>query len=271
MSLILKTIILGIVQGLTEFLPISSTGHLIILEEYLPLPTEEFRKAFLVFVQLGSILAVLAYFRNKLFPSSAFKDKASFKPIFLLWCKVIIGVLPVLLLGYLFGKCIQENLYGVWTVAVSLFIGGLVLLFIEGKNLPSHYDSVSTLPYSKALGIGIFQCIAMIPGVSRSASTIIGGRILGTSRPLAVEYSFLLSIPTMFAASAYSLLKNGMHLTGAEWIATAVGFLTSFIVSWVVIAFLLSYIRKKDFRIFGWYRIALAIVLIAWKLWIAQN
>ena len=266
MSLVFKTIILGIIQGLTEFLPISSTGHLIIVEEYLDLPSEEFKKAFFVIVQLGSILAVLVYFWKKLFPAIAFKDKAHFKDFCRMWLKVAVGVLPVMLLGYLFGKAIQEYLYGIWTVAIALFLGGLVLLILEGRKLPMLHNELETFPFSKALGVGLFQCIALIPGVSRSASTIIGGLLLGASRTLAVEYSFFLSIPTMFAASAYSLLKSGAHLTRTEWTATAVGFVTAFFVSWAVIAFLMSYIRRKDFRIFGWYRIFLALLLITWKL-----
>ena len=266
MSLIFKTILLGIIQGLTEFLPISSTGHMIIVEEYLDLPSEEFKKAFLVIVQLGSILAVLVYFWKKLFPAAAFKDKRHFNALFRLWLKVAVGVLPVMLLGYLFGKAIQEHLYGIWTVAIALFIGGLVLLILEGRKLPQHHNELEGFPFSKALGVGLFQCIALIPGVSRSASTIIGGLLLGASRTLAVEYSFFLSIPTMFAASAYSLLKSHAHLTNEEWTATAAGFITAFFVSWAVIAFLMSYIRRKDFRIFGWYRIGLALLLIAWKL-----
>lgn len=266
MSLIFKTIFLGILQGLTEFLPISSTGHMIIVEEYLPLPTEEFKKAFFVIVQLGSILAVLVYFWKKLFPAAAFKEKVHFNEFCRLWLKVAVGVLPVMLLGYLFGKAIQEHLYGVWTVAIALLLGGVVLLVLEGRKLPMLHNELESFPFAKAIGVGLFQCIALIPGVSRSASTIIGGLLLGASRTLAVEYSFFLSIPTMFAASAYSLLKSGAHLTRDEWTATAVGFVTAFLVSWAVIAFLMSYIRKKDFRIFGWYRIFLALLLIAWKL-----
>ena len=266
MSLILKTIFLGIIQGLTEFLPISSTGHMIIVEEYLPLPTEEFKQAFFVIVQLGSILAVLVYFWKKLFPAAAFKGKAHFNAFCRLWLKVAVGVLPVMLLGYLFGKAIQEHLYGIWTVAIALLLGGVVLLMLEGRKLPLYHNELESFPFAKALGIGLFQCIALIPGVSRSASTIIGGLLLGASRTLAVEYSFFLSIPTMFAASAYSLMKSGAHLTGDEWTATIVGFATAFLVSWAVIAFLMTYIRKKDFRIFGWYRIFLALLLIVWKL-----
>ncbi|MBR4675635.1 MAG: undecaprenyl-diphosphate phosphatase [Victivallales bacterium] len=266
MSLIFKTILLGIIQGLTEFLPISSTGHMIIVEEYLPLPTEEFKKAFFVIVQLGSILAVLVYFWKKLFPAAAFKEKVHFNAFCRLWLKVAVGVLPVMILGYLFGKTIQEHLYGIWTVAIALLLGGVILLVLEGRKLPLHHNDLESFPFAKAIGVGLFQCIALIPGVSRSASTIIGGLLLGASRTLAVEYSFFLSIPTMFAASAYSLLKSGAHLTRNEWTATAVGFVTAFLVSWAVIAFLMSYIRKKDFRIFGWYRIFLALLLIAWKL-----
>lgn len=263
MHLVLKSVILGVIQGLTEFLPISSTGHMIIVDEYLHLPAG-FRETFLVVVQLGSILSVLVYFWKRFLIKEALSGKLGFMRFLWFWLKICAGVLPALVVGGLFGSMIKEKLYSVITVSIALFIGGILLLFLESiKRIPK-YHSIELLPWSKAICIGIAQCLAMIPGVSRSAATIIGALALGTSKELAVEYSFFLAIPTMFAASAYSLLKEGSAMSSGEWIATAAGFVTAFAVALGVIALFMSYIRKKDFKIFGWYRIALAIVLLIW-------
>ena len=168
--------------------------------------------------------------------------------------------------GYLLGEFIQSTLYSVWMVALALLLGGIALLILEGRKRPIKAETMASLTYLQAVSIGLVQCIAMIPGISRSASTIIGALFVGCSRGLAVEYSFFLAIPTMLAASCYSLLKKGAALSGPEWGGTAVGFLTAFLVSWWVIAFLMGYIRRRNFRAFGWYRIALAGVLILWQL-----
>lgn len=263
MELVWKSIVLGIVQGLTEFLPISSTGHMIIVDEYLKLP-EAFRAMFLVVVQLGSILSVLVYFRRSLLPVEALKDSSKRDGVFRLWMKVVAGVFPALLIGGLFGSTIKRHLYSTQCVAIALFLGGILLIVMERRKREASYDDIDALPWLCVLGIGLAQCVAMIPGVSRSAATIIGALCLGCSRKVAVEYSFYLAIPTMFAASAYSLLKEGSALTAGEWIATGVGFLTAFVVALGVIAFLMSYIRRKDFQIFGWYRIVLSVVLLVW-------
>ena len=263
MNLILKSIILGIVQGLTEFLPISSTGHMIIVDEYLKLP-EGFRETFLVVVQLGSILSVIVYFWNRMLVKEALSGKEGFMEFLMLWLKVAAGVLPAIVVGGLAGSAIKRHLYGTVPVAIALFIGGIVLIAIEKANLRKSHGSIKELPWSKAVGIGFVQCLAMIPGVSRSGATIVGALCMGATRELAVEYSFFLAIPTMFAATAYSILKEGLSMTGAQWAATGAGFVTAFVVALAVIAFLMSYIRKRDFKLFGWYRIALAIVLLAW-------
>lgn len=263
LALIVKSVILGIVQGLTEFLPISSTGHMIIVDEYLRLP-EDFSKMFLVVVQLGSILSVVVYFWNTLLPKEALHDIAVRKRMFLLWMKVLAGVLPALVIGGLFGSAIKQHLYSVQCVAIALFIGGILLIVMERRKHEAKLTDTAGMPWTTAIGIGLAQCVAMIPGVSRSAATIIGALCLGASRKVAVEYSFFLAIPTMFAASAYSVMKEGMGMTAAQWIATAAGFVTAFIVALAVIAFLMSYIRRRDFQLFGWYRIVLAVVLLVW-------
>lgn len=257
----LYALILGIVQGITEFLPISSTGHMIVVDEFIKLEPE-FKDMFFVVVQLGSIFAVLFYFHKKLFPLQALRDAEVRKSTFLLWCKAAVGVIPAIIIGGLFGSRIQHLLYNTLTVAIALIVGGVALLWIEAIKRPVVVSSTDELSFRRAFLIGIVQCLAMIPGTSRSASTILGSLMLGTSRQVAVEYSFFLAIPTMFAASAYSLLKHGAALTQQQWIATAVGFVAAFFVAWAVIAFFMNYIRRKDFKLFGWYRIVLGIILI---------
>ena len=204
----LKALILGIVQGITEFLPVSSTGHMIIVDEFIKLEPA-FKEMFFVVVQLGSIFAVLVYFHKKLFPLGAVHDAALRKSTFLLWCKAAAGVLPAIVIGGLFGSRIQHALYNTVTVASALIIGGIALLWIESVKRRVTVRTTDNLSFGKALAIGLIQCLAMIPGTSRSAATILGSLLLGTSREVAVEYSFFLAIPTMFAASAYSLYKDG--------------------------------------------------------------
>lgn len=257
----LKALILGIVQGITEFLPVSSTGHMIIVDEFIKLEPA-FKEMFFVVVQLGSIFAVLVYFHKKLFPLGAVHDVALRKSTFLLWCKAAAGVLPAIVIGGLFGSRIQHALYNTVTVASALIIGGIALLWIESVKRRVTVRTTDNLSFGKALAIGLIQCLAMIPGTSRSAATILGSLLLGTSREVAVEYSFFLAIPTMFAASAYSLYKDGSALTAPQWIATGIGFVTAFFVAWGVIAFFMDYIRRRDFKLFGWYRIVLGIILL---------
>ncbi|MGE4563537.1 MAG: undecaprenyl-diphosphate phosphatase [Victivallaceae bacterium] len=261
MLMYIQAIILGIVEGVTEFLPISSTGHMIIVDTFIHFD-KSFREMFLIVIQLGAILSVLIYFRDKLFPLGALRDRAEFRRMFNIWLKAAVGVVPSLIVGGLFGKIIQRALFNVTTVAVALLIGGIALILIERRKCKVVATDMETLSYPRAFMIGCAQCLAMIPGTSRSAATILGGMMLGTSREVAVEYSFFLAIPTMMAASAYSLMKDGAALTRPQWIATGIGFLVSFLVAWGVIAFFMNYIRKRDFKLFGWYRIALGIVLL---------
>ena len=265
MILYWQALIQGIVQGITEFLPVSSTGHMILVNETFLKMDKAFSEMFEVVIQLGSILSVLVHFRRRIFSRALFTfDFRS--PEWRLWFKVLPAVVPALIVGGIFGGVIQEHLYNPVTVATALLLGGIALIFIESPKLapktPRCCD-LENLSYAKAVGIGFVQCIAMIPGVSRSAATIVGGMGFGCSRALAAEFSFFLAIPTMAAASGYSLLKHGTSLDRVQWIALGIGFATAFLVAWGVIAFFMSFIRKHDFRAFGYYRIALGIAVLA--------
>lgn len=264
MLLALQAAFLGIVQGITEFLPISSTGHMIIVDEFIHLD-ESFKKAFFVIVQLGSILAVLVYFHDRLLPRTALTDPQQRRQTIDLWLKAALGVLPAVLVGAVFGSAIKNALYSsTLAVAIALLVGGVVLIIIERRPQTATIATTEQLGYGRVLAIGAIQCLAlMIPGVSRSAATIIGSLLLGASRSCAVEFSFFLAIPTMFAASAYTFYKEGAALNAEEWTAAGVGFLTAFIVSWWVIARLMDFIRRRDLEVFGWYRVILGALLIA--------
>ena len=247
---IIKSIILGVVEGLTEFLPVSSTGHLILLNQWISF-TEPFTQMFDIVIQLGAILAVVVYFWKRFWPISN------------LWLKILAGVIPALILGALFGDVIEEKLFNPYVVATALIIGGLILIFIENKKIKHRFETVKELPWQTAVYIGLFQCLAMIPGTSRAAATIIGAMVLGASRSVAVEFSFFLAIPTMVAASGYSLLKHGAAISSNEIIILAIGFITAFATALAVIKFFMDYIQRHNFKPFGYYRLALgALVLI---------
>ena len=268
---LIKAAILGVVEGVTEFLPISSTGHLIIVNQWISF-NADFTKLFDIVIQLGAILSVVVFFWNRLWPFG--KDKEKNKEIWSIWFKTIVGVLPAIVIGALLANKIEEKLFNPLTVAVMLILGGAVLIWLESRKtgtVPlsnskrglSPFSSVKIMTYRTAVYIGLFQCVAMIPGTSRSAATIIGAMLLGASRVVAAEFSFFLAIPTMVAASAYSLLKYKSHITGAETAILAVGFVVSFIIALAVIRFFMNYIQKHSFKNFGIYRIALgALVLL---------
>ena len=266
-----KSILLGIVQGLTEFLPVSSTGHLVLTGKLLALEEVEssFTSLYHVVIQFSSILAVLIYFRRTLLPVGLFREKEVFQKTFLIWLKAGVGVVPALGIGFLLRNCVEEWQKNPFIVAASLMLGGAVLLFIEDlfrKKTPD--DSIETFSWKKVLGVGFFQCLALVPGVSRSASTIVGGLALGASRRLASEFSFFLAIPTMAAASSYSLLKHGTALTPRQWTALGIGFTVSFFVSWAVIAWLMDFIKRRSFKVFGVYRILLGLAVFAYFLFV---
>ncbi len=260
MDLLLKAIILGVVEGVTEFLPISSTGHLIIVGQVVRF-SGTFAKMFDIVIQLGAILSVIVYFWKRLYPFSPKQSAEEKRAIFGTWKKAILGVLPAIVIGGLLGHRIEEWLFNPLTVTLALFIGGILLLVAERRTRTARITAVNDLSNATVLWIGLFQCLAMIPGTSRAAATIIGAMLLGASRSVAAEYSFFLAIPTMTAASAYSLLKHGASCSPAEWTALGVGFLVSFLVAWGVIAFFMNYIRKHTFDLFAYYRIVLAIVV----------
>lgn len=261
MSNILAAVILGIVEGVTEFLPISSTGHLILVNRLVGF-TGSFANTFDVVIQLGAILSVVVYFWRRINPFSNIKTKQEKSEIWDLWKKTIVGVIPALLIGGTIGKVVEEQLFNPLTVALALVVGGIVLIIIENRDKLNNINSIASLNYKTAFFVGLIQCLAMIPGTSRSAATIIGAMLLGASRSVAAEFSFFLAIPTMLAASAYSLLKINTGLSSAEWQIVAIGFVVSFLVALGVIAAFMSYIRKKDFKPFGYYRIVVGLLVV---------
>lgn len=261
----LKVIILGIVQGITEWLPVSSTGHMILVDEFLQLnQSQAFRSTFFVVIQFGSILAVLMIFFKKLNPFDPSKTTVQKNDTLSLWVKVIIAIIPSGLIGVLFEDKIDELFFNSTTVATALIVYGVIMIMLENRNKKPKVSDFSQLTYKLTLGIGLFQCLALIPGTSRSGSTIIGAVLLGTSRYVATEFSFFLAVPTMLGASALKLLKVGFAFSGFEWLLLATGSLVAFIVSVFAIKFLLDYIKKHDFKVFGYYRIVLGIIVLGY-------
>jgi undecaprenyl-diphosphatase len=259
----IKAIILGVVEGFTEFLPISSTGHLILVNEFISFD-KNYTNLFDIVIQLGAILAVVVYFWKRLWPFT--KDRNKNQEILNIWYKTIIGVLPAIVLGALFASKIEEKLFDPWTVGITLFLGGIIILIVENSKKNPKIESIKDLSFKTAFFIGIIQCLSMIPGTSRSASTIIGAILLGASRVVATEFSFFLAIPTMIAASAWSLLKYKAVLDINQIIVLSVGFVVSFLVALAVIKLFIKYIQKHDFKIFGYYRIVLGVIIIAYFL-----
>ena len=262
---VFKAVILGIVQGITEWLPVSSTGHLILVEEFVKFNlSPAFVSTFFVVIQFGSILAVLAIYFKKLNPFDSSKTRKQKDDTINLWIKVIIAVIPSGILGLLFDDTIDALFFNPTTVAITLIVYGVIMIMLENRNAKPKVNDFSQLTYKLALGIGLFQCLALIPGTSRSGSTIIGAVLLGSSRYIAAEFSFFLAIPTMLGASALKLLKAGTAFSNFEWLVLGVGSLTAFIVSIFAIKFLIDYIKKHDFKVFGYYRIVLGIIVIAY-------
>ncbi len=264
---IIKAIIFGIVEGITEWLPVSSTGHLILLDEFLKLNVSpEFKSMFDVVIQLGAILAVIVLFFHKLNPFAPGKDAAQKKDTWQLWFKVVAAVIPSAVIGLLLDDWMDEHLYNYVVVAIALVAYGIAFLFLEKRDAKFRITSVYDIDYKTAVLIGAFQCLALIPGTSRSGSTILGAILLGVARPAGAEFSFFLAIPTMLGASALKLLKfmlSGVQAGGMEIAVLLVGCAVSFIVSLLVIRGLMEYVRKHSFSVFGVYRIILgAAVLI---------
>jgi len=262
--MILKAILISIVEGITEFLPISSTGHMILVDEFLKLSSNKtFTTAFEVIIQLGAIISVVVYFWKDLWPFAGTPEKQ--KATWNLWLKVMVAVIPAAVLGFLFDDAIDAYLFNPLVVAITLLVYGIALIVLErfnAKKSSFKIDSVSAIPFVLALAIGSFQCLAMIPGTSRSAATIIGAMLLGLSRGAAAEFSFFLAIPTMAGAALLKILKNGLAFSPFEWLVLAIGSVVAFLVAYAVIKFFMDFIRKHDFSVFGYYRIILGIIVL---------
>ena len=282
---ILKSILYGIVEGITEWLPISSTGHMILLEEIMPMNvSKSFWSMFLVVIQLGAILAVVVLYWNKIFPFKKNKEGkyTSVKSIWILWSKILVATIPAAIIGLALDDWIDAHLYNGFVVAIMLILVGVAFIYIENRNkdmCPS-VNSLSALSYKDALIIGLFQVVAavlpgwigffqmlaLIPGTSRSGATIVGGLMIGVSRAVAAEFTFFLAIPVMFGASLLKLVKFGLAFSVLEFFILVIGMVVAFFVSIFVIRFLMSYIKKHDFKVFGWYRIILGIAVIGYFL-----
>lgn len=264
---ILKAILFGVVEGVTEWLPISSTGHMILLNEFVTLDVSpEFWEMFLVVIQLGAILAVVLLFWNKIFPFQFREKPVIRREIFSLWFRILAACVPAAVIGLAFDDVLDALFYNPWCVAVALIVFGIAFIVIENrnKNTSPKITQLSDITYQTAFMIGVFQLIAAVfPGTSRSGATIVGALMIGVSRTVAAEFTFFLAIPVMLGASLLKLVKFGFSFTGEEAVILLTGMASAFLVSMLVIRFLMGYIRKHDFKVFGWYRIVLgALVLL---------
>lgn len=264
----LKVIFLGIVEGVTEWLPISSTGHMLLVDEFLQLDaSDSFKEMFFVVIQLGAILAVVLLFWKKMWPFRLGENKKTIvvrKKVFSVWFKVVVACIPGAIVTLLFDKFIEAHLHTPFVIALALIVYGVLFIVIErlNKTRTPKIRKLSEIDYKTALLIGLFQVLSIIPGTSRSGATIIGALIIGVSRTAAAEFTFFLAVPVMFGLSFIKLIKFGLAFTGTEIAILLVGSVTAFLVSLFVIKFLMSYIKKHDFRVFGWYRIALGIIVL---------
>ena len=263
---ILKTILFGIVEGITEWLPISSTGHMILLNEFVKLDvSEEFWEMFLVVIQLGAILAVVLLFWNKIFPFR-FKEKPVIRiDIFVLWFKILVACIPAAVIGLAFDDVFDALFYNPTCVAVALIVFGIAFIVIENRNrnMSPKITELQQITFQTAFMIGVFQLLAAVfPGTSRSGAPIVGALLIGVSRTVAAEFTFFLAIPVMLGASLLKIVKFGFDFTGAELTILLVGMVSAFVVSVVVIRFLMGYIKKHDFKVFGWYRIILGAAVL---------
>jgi undecaprenyl-diphosphatase len=251
-----NVLILGIIEGLTEFLPISSTGHMILASALLKLQNPEFLKTFEISIQIGAILAIVFLYTRR------------FLTDIMLYLKLAAAFIPTAILGFLFYKIIKNYLFNPVVVSVSLVIGGIVLILLDKKIISSskQYTDIEEIPYKNAFFIGLFQSISMIPGVSRAAATIIGGIFNGYNKRQAMEFSFLLAVPTMFAATGYDLLKTPAHLASAEWVMLGVGGIIAFISAWIAVKLFVWFVEHYGFTFFGCYRIVLGIIFLLYFL-----
>ncbi|MBE6844305.1 MAG: undecaprenyl-diphosphate phosphatase [Ruminococcus sp.] len=273
---ILKAVILGIVEGITEWLPVSSTGHMILVDEFLKLKvSDDFKEMFEVVIQLGAIMAVVVIFWKKLWPFGKKNNVSPLKKegigsyiktdIFQMWFKVLIACIPAAVIGLILDDWLNEHFYNPWVVSIALIVFGIAFIIIEkwNKNRKPKVNTIAELTYQAALIIGLFQLIAAIfPGTSRSGATIVGALLIGISRTVAAEFTFYLAVPVMFGASLLKLVKFGFDFSTDELVILASGMITAFVVSVFVIKFLMDYIKKHDFTVFGWYRIVLGALVI---------
>jgi len=257
---IITAVILGIIEGITEFLPISSTGHLILANEYFSFDDPRFAAMFDIVIQSGAILSVVIYFRTRLIPSG---DMMHRRRVLTLWKAALTGVIPAIFLGALFGNFIEEHLFTPSVVASALLVGGVLLILIEHRGLIGHIATAEEIPLRTAFLIGVIQCFALVPGVSRSAATIVGAMLLGASRVAAAEFSFFLAVPTLVAATAYSMLKHAALVGAHQAVLLAIGFGVSFLTAYAVIAFFMRWVSAHTFIPFGWYRIILGIAVFS--------
>ena len=267
----IKVVILGIVEGITEWLPISSTGHMILVDEFMHLNvSEEFMNMFLVVIQLGAILAVVVLYFTKLWPFHYQPRKKSLVERYvdmdkmILWFKILVACVPAIVVGLPLNDFFEEKFYNYVVVALMLIIYGVLFIVIENynKRRQPQINNLEEISFKTAFLIGLFQVLSLIPGTSRSGSTIIGGILVGTSRTVAAEFTFFLAIPVMFGASLLKLVKFGFNFTGTEVVILLVGMAVAFVVSILAIKFLMGYIKKPDFKAFGWYRIVLGILVL---------
>ncbi len=272
---ILKIIFLGIVEGITEWLPISSTGHMLLVDEFISLNmSEDFKEMFFVVIQLGAIIAVVVMFWKKMWPFQL-KDKSQSvvnKGIINMWLKVVVACIPSAVLGLLLDDILEEYFGGAVSIAIMLIVYGIAFILVESRNkkrTPA-VEKLDDITYRTAFIIGLFQVLSMIPGTSRSGATIIGALLIGVSRTAAAEFTFFLAVPTMLGASALKLVKFGFDFTSQEIIALIIGMAVAFVVSLLCIKFLMSFIKKHDFKVFGWYRIVLGIIVLIYFLIIAK-
>ena len=252
---IVKAAILGIVEGLTEYIPVSSTGHLLLVEHFFGFDDEEFGKTFAILIQFGAILALLSIYFSRLWQLAlGFFTNANDRRFVI---GILIAFMPAAVIGALAGTFIKSHLFNPWVVSVSLILGGFVLLWVERQNLQERYQDAQRFPLMTYLIIGICQCAAMIPGVSRSGATIVSAMLLGADRRSAAEFSFWLAMPTMAGAFAYDLYKSGAHMSGSNFIIVAVGFVTSFVFGWFIVKTFLGYVSRHGFGLFAWWRIGI--------------
>lgn len=267
---IIKAALFGIVEGITEWLPISSTGHMILLNEFVTLDVSpEFWDMFLVVIQLGAILAVVILFWDKIFPFKFKERPVVQKDIFVLWFKILTACIPAAVIGLVFDDVFDALFYNPWCVAIALIVFGIAFIVIENKNknVSPKITELDQITYQTALMIGAFQLLAAVfPGTSRSGATIVGALLIGVSRTVAAEFTFFLAIPVMFGASLLKILKFDASVTGAEITVLLVGMVVAFVVSVIVIRFLMGYIKKHDFKVFGWYRIVLGMMVLGYFL-----